>query len=292
MHRYILSLLATCILTGWWPASGLAAQAPQRVVSLGGSVTEIIYELGQGHVLAGTDLSSTFPPQAVSLPRVGYYRNLPLEGLLSLQPDMILASEQAGPRTILDRVQQLGIAVETVSDDGTLEALYARIKQIAAALQIPEKGDALADQIRLQMDTALSVTRDSDVQNKPVRVVMLLKRTAHMQAAGSGTTAGTLLDLAGLRNVLDTQRGYAPLSAEALAALQPELIITTTSSIDALGGADAFLAGAGVSLTPAAQRKNLLIMNDMLILGLGPRTPRAIQSLMDAQAQAIAKRTP
>lgn len=292
MYRYILSLLTTSILAGGLPASGLAAQGPQRVVSLGGSVTEIIYELGQGHLLAGTDLSSTFPPQATSLPRVGYYRSLPLEGLLSLQPDMILASEQAGPRTVLDRVQQLGIAVETVSDDGTLDALYARIKQVATALQIPEQGDALADRIHMQMDTALSTTRDNDAQIKPVRVVMLLKRTAHMQAAGSGTTAGTLLDLAGLRNVLDTQRGYAPLSVEALAALQPELIITTTSSIDALGGTDAFLASAGVSLTPAAQRNNLLIMDDMLILGLGPRTPRAIQSLTDARAHAITKRTP
>src|SRR5699024_10788320 len=89
-------------------ADNVAANLPQRVVSLGGSVTEIVYALDQEHALVGSDLSSIYPEQATELPRVGYYRSLPLEGLVSLQPDLILASEQAGPREVLARVEQLG----------------------------------------------------------------------------------------------------------------------------------------------------------------------------------------
>lgn len=87
------------IALGWVVAAGVHAAEPSRVVSLGGSVTEIVYGLGEGDRLVGDDLSSLYPEAATKLPRVGYYRAVPVEGVLSLKPDLVLASEQAGRRT-------------------------------------------------------------------------------------------------------------------------------------------------------------------------------------------------
>lgn len=271
--------------------SGLAAATPQRVVSLGGSVTEIVYALKQGHTLIGSDLSSVYPEQALQLPRVGYYRSLPLEGLVSLRPDLILASEQAGPPDVLARVQQLGISVESVRDNGSLDGLYARIRAIAVALGVAEQGTELAKQVQANIDAALADAKRTLPAGNPVSAVMVLKRTSQMMGAGANTTAGNLLRLAGLHNPLSAQPGYKPLSAEAVASMQPELIITTTSSIEAVGGKEAFLNTPGINLTPAAKRGQLLVIDDMLILGLGPRTAQSIDALTKARNQAAVART-
>src|SRR3546814_10289387 len=87
------------------------AQQAQGVVSLGGTVTEIVYDLGEGDRLVADDLSSLYPKEATLLPRVGYYRAVPLECVLSLRPDLLLASENAGPHSVLDRIRaQMGRA--------------------------------------------------------------------------------------------------------------------------------------------------------------------------------------
>src|SRR5690606_30267932 len=88
----------------------------QRVVTLGGTVTEIVYALDQGDRLVGDDQSSLYPEAATKLPRVGYYRAVPVEGVLALRPDLVLASEQAGPPEALARLKEVGIPVEIISD--------------------------------------------------------------------------------------------------------------------------------------------------------------------------------
>src|SRR3546814_19986504 len=85
--KWILAML----LAGACVAPACAQQA-QRVVSLGGTVTEIVYDLGEGDRLVADDLSSLYPKEATLLPRVGYYRAVPLEGVLSMRPDLVLAS--------------------------------------------------------------------------------------------------------------------------------------------------------------------------------------------------------
>src|SRR5690625_2254823 len=109
------------------------AAAPERVVSLGGGVTEIVYALDQGHRLVAADTSSVYPPATAELPKVGYYRTTPVEGVVSFRPDLVLASSQAGPADVLQRIEGLGVPVKVVSDRPTLESLLQRIQQIATA---------------------------------------------------------------------------------------------------------------------------------------------------------------
>src|SRR5699024_4041737 len=78
-------LAATCLLL----CTSLA-NAAGGIVSLGGSVTEIIYALGQEEQLIATDMSSLYPPEARELPQVGYYRAISVEGLVSTVPELIL----------------------------------------------------------------------------------------------------------------------------------------------------------------------------------------------------------
>ncbi|MCQ9616157.1 helical backbone metal receptor [Paenalcaligenes niemegkensis] len=269
MRNWLLSLAV-------FVAGAACAAPPERVVSLGGSVTEIIYDLGQGHRLVANDASSLYPPEATRLPRVGYYRSVPLEGILSMAPDLVLASDNAGPVNILERLSGLGVPVRSVSDAPSLDSLYLRIGQIAEALQASDKGHELIDAIRSE------VAQAQTIETTPRRALVLLDRTGSLMGAGQDTAANAVLGLAGLENVLEQQVGYKPISAEGLAALAPDMIILSSASAEANGGLELVRRKAGISATPAAGQGRVIAMDDLLILGIGPRVAQAIQQLKNA----------
>ena len=103
-----------------------------------------------------------------------------------------------------------------------------------------------------------------------------------MLSAGTHTSADALLQLAGMENVAAASRGYKPLSAEALAALAPDLIFTTTASAESAGGLEAFAAHPGVATTPAAKAGRVVAIDDLLLLGMGPRVAEAVALLRGA----------
>jgi len=269
IRRLVVCLLASSVA---WAAQA----APDRVVSLGGSVTEIVYALGQGGLLVADDDSSLYPQAATELPSVGYYRAVPVEGVVSQSPDLVLASENAGPPHAIKRLKGLGLQVKTITDAPTLDSLYQRVVQVADELQVPDAGRQLAEKIRAEVAAAQALS------STPLRALVLVNRTGPLLGAGGNTTAGAILQLAGLKNALQAQEGYRPISAEGLAVLAPEMIIITQASLRAGGGMAQFLSRAGVSATPAAKNNRVIAMDDLLIQGMGPRVGLAIRQLKEA----------
>ena len=253
---------------------------PRRVVCLGGTVTEIAFALGCGARVAGVDDSSVFPAAALKLPRVGYYRSFAVEGVASLSPDLVLASEHAGPPQAFAQLRELGIPIVTVPSDPLVDSLVRAIGIVADELGAAREGAALAEEIRLGVARA-------DQQRPggpPMRVLLLSSHTGRLQAAGRETAADAMLALAGARNVFDSQSGYKAISAEMVAALKPDAIVTTRMTLRALGSLDAFVAQPGVAVTPAARSGRIVVMEDLLLLGFGPRLPHALQRLQDGLA--------
>jgi hypothetical protein len=78
-------------------ATETGAKETERIVTVGGSATEIVYALGAGGQAVGADTSSVFPEEARKLPQVGYQRQLSAEGVLSLKPTLVVMTEDAGP---------------------------------------------------------------------------------------------------------------------------------------------------------------------------------------------------
>ncbi|MBD9420105.1 hemin ABC transporter substrate-binding protein [Achromobacter sp. ACM04] len=268
---------------GWAIALGAYAAPPARVVTLGGTVTEIVYQLGQGDKLVGDDLSSLYPEAATKLPRVGYYRSVPVEGVLSLKPDLVLASEQAGPPDALKRLADVGVRVVTVSDAPSVDSLKSRIRGIADALGVAPAGERMVE------DVTRELARAEAVPATRARALLLINRTGSPQGAGRDTAANEVMHLAGLVNVLQDQHGYKPLSAEAMGALAPDLIIVTQASLDAGGGMDALLRMPGIASTQAAAKRRVVVMDDLLILGMGPRLPLALTQLKQEVAHVMAR---
>ncbi|MDD5198960.1 MAG: ABC transporter substrate-binding protein [Terrimicrobiaceae bacterium] len=266
MRSLLLSLLC----------AGSALAAPQRVVSLGGDLTEIAFALGRGGAIVAVDLTSVYPAEAQKLPRVGYVRALSAEGILAMKPDLILASGDAGPPEVLRQLERAGVPVVTLPKDHTLAGITAKIRAVAGALDAKSAGEKLAG----AFDADCRTVEAASHAGRPLAAVFVMARgDGALSAAGSGTAADAMLAAAGLRNVFAGTEGYKPVSAEMLLDLAPAVLVTGTRTVQASGGLDRLKQNPALSLTPAVKADRVLVFDDMYLLGLGPRAARAAREL-------------
>lgn len=256
-----------------------AAANPRRIVSLGGAVTEILYRLGQDGEIVGVDSTSQYPADALKTKKdVGYVRTLGAEGILSLNPNLILAIEGAGPPDTLRLIEQAGVPIVWVPDEPSAEGITKRIRIIAQAVDSSEAGAALiADIERGFAQLAEARTR----VKRPARALFILSlQNGRPLVGGQGTTADAMLALAGATNAASSLTGWKPLSDEGLIASAPEAIVMMDQGPEGKA-ADPFAFPAFAAIPAAAQRR-LVIMDGLYLLGFGPRTPAAARDLMAA----------
>nr|WP_235868783.1 ABC transporter substrate-binding protein [Phycocomes zhengii] len=256
----------------------VAGPQPGRVVSIGGSVTEIVHALGEGGRLVARDSTSVYPDAVADLPDVGYIRALSPEGVLSVDPDMIIAEDGAGPPETVAILTAAALPFVMVPDDYTRAAVHAKIMAVADALGVPEKGAALAADTDAALERAAAASRTET----PRRVLFVLSmQGGRILAAGRDTAADGIIALAGGVNAVTGFTGYKPLTDEAIVAVAPDIILMMDRRGDhAIADAD-LLTHPAIATTPAAQADKgaILRMDGLLLLGFGPRTPDAVTRL-------------
>ncbi|MBJ3814464.1 hemin ABC transporter substrate-binding protein [Shimwellia pseudoproteus] len=264
MKRWWLLLAALPLFT---------AAASDRVVSLGGDVTEIVYGLDAQNTLVGRDTTSTWPEAANSLPNVGYLRQLNAEGILALRPTLVLASAQAQPSQVLTIVADNNVRLVTVPGGYSLAAIGQKIDVIAAALGKADRGAALHRQLEREI-----AALHAPALNK--RVMFLLSHGGMgTLVSGQQTAADAAIRAAGLRNAMQGFDHYRPMSQEGVIASQPDLIVISADGVKALGGEANIWRLPGLAQTPAGRNKQVMIVDDVALLSFGLRTPGAIQAL-------------
>ena len=256
------------------------ASAQQRIVSVSGALTEIVYALGAGDRLVGVDTTSTWPAATAQLPSVGYQRALSSEGILSLSPTLVLMTEDAGPPEVLEHLRGADIELVRVVEPPSPDGIVGRIRDVAAALQLDAAGEALVERVNRE------IGRIPPAAATRPRVVFLLDigRGAPV-AAGRDTLADAAIALAGGDNVFARDfEGFRAVGPESLLAAAPDVVLLTSRTLDVLGGEQGVLALPGIRQTPAGQRGRIIAMDGLYLLGFGPRTPQAIRELAERWA--------
>lgn len=273
VRRALLGGMAAALLG----ARSVQARAPaRRIVSLGGAVTEAVYALGAEGLLVGTDTTSLYPEAAQRTPKVGYLRQLSAEGLLSLQPDAIVGTTEAGPPVVLDQVRSAGVRVELVRAEHSWDEVARKLQAVARVAGREAQAQAL--QARLDAEWAEVRQTVARATRRP-RALFILSHGGAPMVAGGGTAADALIRFAGGVNAVRGFDGYRPLTAEAMASAAPEVLVNSTQGIEALGGEAAFWQRPELALTPAFRRKALVAMEASHLLGFGPRLPGAVREL-------------
>ena len=253
--------------------------ASDRILSVGGSVTEIVYALGENDRLVARNSTSLCPDSAVKLPDVGYMPALAPEGVLSVNPDLIIAEEGSGPQETIDVLREAQIDFVTIPDGFSAEAVQIKIEAVAKALGVEDKGKELADKTLSSIKAAaLDATREDRK-----RVIFILStRGGRIVASGTNTAADGIIALAGATNVISDFEGYKPLTDEAVLAAAPDVILMMDRGGNHSAADDELLTMPSIAGTPAAETRSILRMNGLLLLGFGPRTGEAITALNKA----------
>lgn len=253
----------------------LSTQAAERIVVAGGSLTELIYAMGAGSSVVGVDETTSYPPETAALPHIGYWKQLSSEGILSLRPSRFITWQDAGPQLVLEQLRSQKVDVVTLPRvPATVDQMYANIHALAKTLGVEDQGNALVDDIRQRLE---KVAQSSASKPAPVKALFILSAGGSApQVAGQGSVADAIMTLAGAQNVAQHPQ-YRSYSAEALIAANPQVIVVTSQMVE--GDINRLSTIAGITRTAAWKNKRIVILDQALILGMGPRVADAVETL-------------
>ena len=246
-----------------------------RIVTIGGAVTEIAYALGFGERVIAVDITSTYPVSVKSKPSIGYMRALSPEGVLALAPKVILAIEGSGPKDAVEVLSRASVPFVIVPEGYDETGVLRKVRFVAQALGVPEKGEAMAKQIAEDF-AALSAMR-AKIASRRSAVFVLAVGNGSPTIAGEHTSAEGIFKLAGVENAIRGLNGYKPATPEATQAAQPQAVITLFERNHGLE-ADVMFALPAFAGTPAAREKRLVSIPSYF-LSFGPRAAHAAQKL-------------
>ncbi len=272
--RPFFAWLAACALL----PQAVSAESQDRIVTIGGSATEIVWALGAGKSVVAVDLSSTYPPQVRNLPQVGYIRQISPEGVLAMNPSLIVASGALGPPPARQMLERVKVPVVWLPDPVKVDDLRESVRLVAEKLNRPQEGEKLLQKIDGQLNEAQK-RAEKQLREKP-SVLFLLEPPGSASggmAAGVDSRADTLIRLAGGRNAAQKFSGFQPISRESILAMNPDVILIGQSA--GHGGSPASIetmlkskALAGVG----AIRQNAVHAVPLDDISFGPRLGEAV----------------
>jgi iron complex transport system substrate-binding protein len=257
----------------------------KRLVCVGGSLTEIIYALNLQEHLIAIDTTSTYPMATKKLPNVGYARTLSVEGVLGMRPQLLLATEDAGPPQVLRQISHAGVQVKVLKADHRYEGLIDRIRAIGFLLGVEARAEKLIKEVNqswqlYQEKMNQSLLGQKELPSKRPKAMFIMAHSPQqIMVAGQGTSADAIMNYLHLDNAFKMMQGYKPLTPESVIAAQANIILLTDQGLQAQGGTQGIMRLPGVMQTPAAKHRQIYSREANHLLGFGPRLPNMLHSL-------------
>lgn len=281
--RYFLAAVLLGI-TAFTPllAQPLLENKPQKsenisIVSLAPNVTETLYALGaESHLVGRTDYC-TYPEDALKIPSIGTLYSPSLEKLVSLQPDMAIATDFVSDE-LLQSLQSAGIEVLSLDVQKTFSGTYTLIREIAQAVDRVKEGELLILAMQNQVKDTVEKARTMDKK----RVYFMVDFGSFDGTATGDTYISEMLEMAGAINIAQDATRWT-YSKELLVANDPDLIIMTPR----WGQSDEetrqeFIKTKPYSDLRATKEGNLVFIDSDMISRQGPRSAMALEELAKA----------
>lgn len=247
-----------------------------RIVSVNGTISEIICALGYESSLVGTDITSTYPATLAKLPKVGHNRNVSAEGVLALTPTLVLGNKGDMKPQVADQIKAAGAAITLFEQVYSIEGTKQLIKQVADVLGAPA---AKVQALNQQIDADIASVKKSA---KGSKVLFIYARgTGTMMVSGTGTPVEKMILLAGATNAVKGFEEYKPLTAESVVAANPDVILMFESGLESLGGKEGLMKIQGINQTKAGKNARVVEMDGQLLTGFGPRVGKAVKLLSE-----------
>lgn len=248
-----------------------------------GTLTTTVFALGLGNNLVGRDTSADFPAVADVTDVTPAGHALSAEGILALDPTVVLTDTSIGPRAVQDQLRAAGIPVVFFDPTRTLDGVGPQITAVADALGVPDQGRDLAQRTSDEIAEASSAAPpDGD---RPRIAFLYMRGPAIKMLAGPGSGADALIAALGAEDAGTTSgltEQFVPITSEALIAAAPDVILMMTGGLESIGGIDGLDAVPGIAQTPAGQNRRVVDMADGVVLSFGPNTGKVLSALAKA----------
>lgn len=266
------------------PASVYAETQP-RVISTDAGVTELLFALGMQDHLIAVDVTSQLPSDYPKLPNIGYHRTLSAEGLLSLNPSVVIGSEHTGPVSVMTALKQAKVKFVQLSSAQNSQQLADNVTTLSAALNQADRGRDLLQSVNHKLAKIARANLAGE------RVAFLLSMDdSKLRLAGKGTGGDSFVTLMKAANIAEFEN-YRNISAESLLQMQPSVIIVAGRDVD--NAVDNLLAANPVlEYTPAGKYQRIAAVNGAtLVAGLSvsaiDEAIRLTQQLSNTPALAL-----
>lgn len=251
----------------------IGAHAQQRIVSLNGSISEVLCALGLENQVVGTDITSNYPAGLLNKAKVGHNRNISPEGVLALHPTLVIGLEKQLNPQLLDQLKNAKANVVTLQQVLTPDGIKKMLNEVAAATGTTAKVAAISKQFDQQMQALKTPALHKKV------LFIYARGAGTLLAGGAGTPVEKMIQMAGGENAMTDFKEYKPLSAESLVAANPDVILLFGDGLASIGGAAGLLKIPGVAQTNAGKNKKFITMEGELLTGFTLRLPQALQEL-------------
>mgnify|MGYP001230366344 FL=1 len=214
MKHLFISILIFCSL--------FANNLNERVITIGGCVTETVFALEMGQNVVAVDISSSIPNKVTQLPQVGYIRGISTEGILSMNPDKILTTTEMGPPKVVQQLKDAGINLKIFNAPKNYDDILSLIDDVATFLDVSKKGEQLKSEL-IELNNQINELK----LDKPKIVFFMSPALGSYNAAGSGTRADYLINYIGGENIFTNDfKRYTKVSKEDIIKYNPDIILT------------------------------------------------------------------
>ncbi|MEH6813592.1 MAG: cobalamin-binding protein [Motiliproteus sp.] len=197
-------------------------QPTRRIISLAPHATEMLFSAGAGDQLVGVVSYSDYPEQAKTLPRVGGYRQLDLEAIIALQPDLVVGWHSGNSKESIERLKSLGVAVY-LTEPKTLEQIASNLERLGKLTGT----ETIANSAALNFRTRLQSLQETYQGRSAVRVFYQVWNQPLM-TINRNHLINHLIELCGGVNVFADIDAIAPtISRESVLAMNPEAIVAS-----------------------------------------------------------------
>lgn len=249
-----------------------------KIVSINGSISEIIVEFGLENDLVGVDATSTFPESLKDKVQIGNAHHMNLEQIIALQPTVVLSLEERGLKPEqAEQLRQAGIKVNFYNLESKPESTENLIVELGKEFSKEKEAEALIE------------TLHNDLKNIPTidpntKVLFIYARGAGaVQAAGDKTAMTEMIKLAGAKSATEGQfEGFKALTPEALLDANPDYILLFNTGFESLNGEAGLMEIPGMNKTTAGKNKRFITMDGQYLSGFGPRVGKAAIDLANA----------
>ena len=253
-----------------------------RIVALANGAAELIAAMGYQDNLVGRDIAST-TTELTDVPIVTSGHQVIPETIIALQPTLVIIDDATGPSSAITKLEKAGIRIVSISQSWNLAELVSKIEQIGTALGAPQSA------VRLKSALTESITGnlvEASAAGKELKIAFLyLRGTSSIYlVGGKGSGADYLIEATGAIDVgaQKLSKPFTPLTAETMAQLNPELILVMIGGLESVGGVSGLVELPGIAQTPAGKNRQIVAVDDSLLLSFGPRTPSLISELATA----------